>query len=152
MKYTLILFSFFIFALGCKDTVSYQEQLDIDSKKIDTYLSEKGITAQKTASGLYYLITLEGAGTKPGPYSTVTVGYKGYFLNGEVFDETSPGAWAQFSASGVVPGFSEALQLLKKGGRGTFMLPSGLAYGTSGSGGIDPDTPIVFDIELIDFY
>lgn len=152
MKYALLLISFLYFFTSCKDTVSYQEQLDIDFVKIDAYLAEKGLTAQKTASGLYYIHTLDGTGEKPGPYSTVTVGYKGYFLNGEVFDETAPGAWAQFNVSGVVPGFGEALQLLKKKGRGTFLLPSGLAYGASGSGSIDPNTPLIFDLELVDFY
>ncbi len=152
MKYLFFFCAAFLALAGCKDTVSYQEQLDIDSKKIEAYLSEKNLTAQKTASGLYYIITLEGTGAKPEYGSTVTVGYKGYFLNGDVFDQTSPGAWVQFKTTGVVPGFGEAVQLLNKGGRGTFLLPSGLAYGSSGSGSIDPDTPLIFDIELVDFF
>lgn len=135
-----------------KDTVSYEEQLKIDSDKIEAYLAEKNLTAQKTASGLYYIITLEGTGLKPGPTSTVTVGYKGYFLDGTVFDQTYGSAWAQFNVSGVVPGFSEGLQLLKNKGKGTFFLPSGLAYGASGAGSIPANTPLIFEIDLVDFF
>lgn len=135
-----------------KDTVSYEEQLKIDSDKIEAYLAEKNLTAEKTASGLYYIITLEGTGAKPIATSTVTVGYKGYFLDGTVFDQTYGSAWAQFNVSGVVPGFREALQLLKNKGKGTFFMPSGLAYGASGAGSIPANTPLIFEIDLVDFF
>lgn len=151
--YKILSFSLLLLlAFSCKDTVSYEEQLALDTQKIETYLNEHNITAQKTASGLYYVITEEGNGSKPISTSTVTVGYKGYLLDGTVFDETVGSAWAQFNLGGVVPGFSEATRLLKTKGKGTFFMPSGLAYGTSGSGSIPANAPLVFEIYLVEFY
>ncbi len=145
--------------LSCKDdnnepTLTYEEQLAIDLKAIDAYLAEKNITAQTTTSGLRYLITSPGDSiiVNPGATSVVTVRYKGYFLNGDVFDETKGLDVSQFNVSGVVPGFGEGLQLLNKNGKGSFFIPSGLGYGRFGSGPIDPNTPIIFDIELVDFF
>ena len=144
-----------LFACNKEKVLTYQEQLDLDIAKIDEYLNSKGIASeyQKTSTSLYYKITDQGNadGIKPGPFSTVTVRYKGYFLNGEVFDETTGTQVAQFTVDGVVRGFGEGLQLLNKKGKATIILPSGLAYGQYGSGSIDPNTPIIFDIELVDF-
>jgi FKBP-type peptidyl-prolyl cis-trans isomerase FkpA len=145
-----------LFACNKEKVLTYQEQLDLDIIKIDEYLNSKGITSeyQKTSTSLYYKITDQGNadGIKPGPFSTVTVRYKGYFLNGEVFDETKGTQVAQFTVDGVVRGFGEGLQLLNKKGKATIILPSGLAYGRYGSGDIDPNTPIIFDLELVDFF
>jgi FKBP-type peptidyl-prolyl cis-trans isomerase FkpA len=159
MKNLLILIALSCLALlACnkEKVLTYQEQLDLDIIKIDEYLNSKGITSeyQKTSTSLYYKITDQGNadGIKPGPFSTVTVRYKGYFLNGEVFDETNGTQVAQFTVDGVVRGFGEGLQLLNKKGKSTIILPSGLAYGRYGSGDIDPNTPIIFDLELVDFF
>jgi FKBP-type peptidyl-prolyl cis-trans isomerase FkpA len=145
-----------LFACNKEKVLTYQEQLDLDIDKIDEYLNSKGIASeyQKTSTSLYYKITDQGNadGIKPGPFSTVTVRYKGYFLNGEVFDETTGTQVAQFTVDGVVRGFGEGLQLLNKKGKATIILPSGLAYGQYGSGDIDPNTPIIFDLELVDFF
>ncbi len=145
-----------LFACNKEKVLTYQEQLDLDIIKIDEYLNSKGIKNeyQKTSTSLYYKITDQGNadGIKPGPFATVTVRYKGYFLNGEVFDETNGTQVAQFTVDGVVRGFGEGLQLLNKKGKATIILPSGLAYGRYGSGSIDPNTPIIFDLELVDFF
>lgn len=157
MKKLLLLFlGFFAFAcFSCKDnSLTYEEQLAVDKGIIDAYLVEKGISADSTDSGLRYVITDLGNNdnVKPTLSSTVTVKYKGYFLDGEVFDQTNGAELAQFGVSGVVSGFSQALRLLNKKGKGTFYLPSGLAYGANGSGSIPPNTPLIFDIELVDFF
>ncbi len=145
--------------LSCKDdnnepTRTYEEQLAIDLQAIDAYLAEKTITAQTTTSGLRYIISSLGDNNnvKPAANSVVTVRYKGYFLDGKVFDETEGLEVSQFNVGGVVQGFGEGLQLLNKNGKGTFFIPSGLGYGRFGSGPIDPNTPIIFDIELVDFF
>ena len=65
MKYTLLILVALITFSNCRDAVSYEEQLSIDSQKIDAYLAEKGLTAQKTDSGLYHIISVEGAGPNP---------------------------------------------------------------------------------------
>ena len=125
------------------NTIDYDAVNETD---IITYLSDNNLTAEKTASGLYYIITSEGDGDSPIASSNVTLGYKGYFLNGNVFDESTN---ATFNLAGLITGFSEATQLLKEGGSGTFILPSRLAYGTQGSGSISPGDVIIFDINLI---
>lgn len=158
MKKLFILFTLsFLTLFSCKKekVLTYQDQLALDIIKINEYLDGKGIKSeyQVTASSLYYKITDEGNadGVKPVPSSTVKVKYKGYFLNGEVFDQTTGTDVAEFPVDGVIKGFAEGLQLLHKKGKSTIILPSGLAYGPRGSGSIDPNTPIIFDLELVDF-
>jgi len=69
-----------------------------------------------------------------------------------VFDETKNDAAIQFALSSVISGWRVAVPLLKKGGKGTFLFPSRLGYGTTGSGGVIPaNTVIIFDIELVSF-
>ena len=80
------------------------------------YLKSKNLTAQSTASGLYYIIDQPGGGGYPTLQSTVTVEYKGYFTNGSVFDQTEAGKTATFPLNGVIPGWTEGLQLMKEGG------------------------------------
>ena len=127
------------------NNIDYTEENEID---IEAYIQENNLTFQKTASGLYYNIYKEGNGANPTINSNVTLGYKGYFLNGNIFDESTN---ATFKVNQVVPGFSEALRLLKSGGNGTFILPSRLGYGSGGSGQIKGGDVILFDINLIRF-
>jgi FKBP-type peptidyl-prolyl cis-trans isomerase FkpA len=150
---------FAITCYACKDdkveTLTYTEQLTLDKSLIDAYLLEKGINADSTDSGLRFIITDLGNNdnNKPNENSTVKVRYKGYNLNGEVFDQTSGSNTAEFAVGGVISGFAEAILMLNKNGKGTFFLPSGLAYGTRGAGGsIPPNTPLIFEIELVDFF
>ena len=139
----------FIVAVGfsCSDDelIDYTAQNEAD---IQAYLTENNINAEKTLSGLYYVIHSEGNGESPNFNSSVTLGYKGYFLNGTTFDSSTN---ATFGVNQVVPGFGEALTLLKASGSGTFILPSRLGYGNSGTrtGTIKGGDVIVFDINLI---
>jgi FKBP-type peptidyl-prolyl cis-trans isomerase FkpA len=147
--------------LSCKDdndddgpSLTVAQQFTLDSTAIENYLKDKGLTAETSASGLRYIITDYGNNdnVKPASNSVVTVRYKGYFLDDKVFDETEGPAVTQFSVNGVVSGFGEGLRLLNKKGKGTFFLPSALGYGRFASGPIPANTPIVFDIELVDFF
>ncbi|WP_026775225.1 FKBP-type peptidyl-prolyl cis-trans isomerase [Polaribacter sp. Hel_I_88] len=144
MKKILLLF---IIAVGfsCSDDeiIDYTAQNEAD---IQAYLAANNINAQKTLSGLYYVINEEGNGESPIFNSNVTLGYKGYFLDGTTFDSSSK---ATFNVNQVVPGFAEAVTILKIGGSGTFILPSRLGYGNRGSRSIAPGDVIVFDINLI---
>ncbi len=79
------------------------------------------------------------------------VKYKGYLTDGTVFDQTTGSLSATFSLSGLIEGWQEGIPLLKKGGKGTFFLPSALGYGPSGAGSIPPNTVLIFEIELLDF-
>ena len=143
MKKILLLFVLAVNFSCSQEDVDYNAQNEID---ILAYIKENNLNVQKSASGLYYVINNSGSGLRPTFNSNVTLGYKGYFLNGTTFDQSSS---ATFNVAGVVLGFGEAVQLLKPGGSGTFILPSRLGYGNSGSGSIKAGDVIVFDINLI---
>jgi FKBP-type peptidyl-prolyl cis-trans isomerase FkpA len=151
-KFTLFLAVFGLFVAACKkDDLSPEEQLAKDKAALRAYIAEKGLTVDSTASGMYYVITVPGSGANPTVNSVVTVGYRGYFLDGDVFDQTTSGSPATFALAGLIPGWQEGIPLMKRTGRATLLLPSVLGYGTRGSGSIPANTPIIFDIELVDF-
>lgn len=153
MRYLSLLLAVFGLALfACKDkSLSPEEQLQEDIAQLDQYLKDKGLTAQSTASGMRYIITKEGVGPHPTSQNKVTVRYKGYFLDGSVFDETKGTETISFQLNGLIPGWQEGIPLMKAEGKGTFLLPSALAYGPDGTFGIPPNTPLIFDIELVSF-
>lgn len=154
MRYFSLLLAVFglsLFACNKDESLSPEEQLQQDIAQLDQYLKDKGLTAQSTASGLRYIITKEGTGPNPTIQSKVTVRYKGYFLDGSVFDQTSGTETISFPLGNLISGWQEGIPLLKAGGKGTFLLPSALAYGPSGAGSIPPNTPLIFDIELVSF-
>ena len=142
-KIYLLLFLAISISCSKDDGINY----DIENEAaIQAYLANNNLTAEKTITGLYYIIDSQGSGDFPLPNATVTLGYRGYLLNNVTFDQS---ANATFPLQAVIPGFSEAVQLLKPGGSGTFILPSRLAYGSSGTSTIGPGDVIVFDINLI---
>jgi FKBP-type peptidyl-prolyl cis-trans isomerase len=102
-----------------------------------------------TPSGLRFETLRPGAGSKPTPADMVLVSYEGHLADGTLFDASArPTA---FPVSGVVPGFAEALQLMQKGGRYRFWIPSALAYGAAGvPGAIPPNAELEFIVTLID--
>jgi FKBP-type peptidyl-prolyl cis-trans isomerase len=106
-----------------------------------------------TASGLQYKpISAKGKNPqKPGGSDCVTVNYKGTFIDGRVFDQSPPGQPISFPVNGVIPGWTEALQLMHVGETWELTIPSDLAYGPRGAGGgkIPPNTPLVFSVELL---
>ena len=134
--------------------------------KIQKYIADKKLTMTKTDSGLYYQITKPGTGPLPLKGDTVVVNYTGSFFSGKVFD-TSSKEVAQKSktfnpaapykaihipvgVSKVIPGWDQGLQLLNKGAKATFVIPSNLAYGERGMQVIAPFTPLAFEVEVLD--
>lgn len=99
-----------------------------------------------TASGLQYTIVAEGAAEKVAPQDTVWVNYKGTLLNGKVFDENDS---TQFVANRVIKGWTEGLGLLGEGGKATFYIPANLAYGERGNRNIEPNSTLIFDVEVL---
>ena len=131
-------------------------QAEKDQNKILQYLADGKLEFQSTASGIYYDITGEGTGTHPDSSSIVNVHYKGYMIDsaGTVFDSSyERGEPIEFPLANVIPGWTEAIPLLKIGQKGTFIIPSGIAYAERGAGAdIPPHTVLAFDVELLDHY
>ena len=104
-----------------------------------------------TSSGLQYEVLKEGNGKQPSANDSVTVHYTGKLLDGTVFDSSvERGEPATFGVTQVIPGWIEALQLMKEGAQWRLHIPSNLAYGTAGAGNvIGPNETLIFDVELI---
>ena len=116
-------------------------------------LTESDQPYKKTESGLEYRSLQEGQGEKPEASSTVTVHYTGCFEDGEKFDSSyDRGEPMTFPLSGVIPGWTEGLQLMNPGSNYQFKVPYELGYGEAGYPGvIPPKATLYFEIELISF-
>ncbi len=124
-----------------------------NKKDGEAFLAEnkKKEGVKTTASGLQYKIITEGTGKKPAASDTVRVHYKGTLLDGSEFDSSYKGGEpAEFSVSGVIPGWTEAVQLMPVGSKWQLFIPSKLAYGEEGQGRvIGPNATLVFEVELL---
>ncbi|MFI5399743.1 MAG: FKBP-type peptidyl-prolyl cis-trans isomerase N-terminal domain-containing protein [SAR324 cluster bacterium] len=111
---------------------------------------EQGV--KTSASGLQYKLIKEGTGRTPTLADTVTANYRGTLLDGTEFDSSyKRGEPAKFPVSGVIPGWTEVLQLMKVGSKYKVFIPSNLAYGEKGAGQqIGPNSTLIFEIELLD--
>jgi FKBP-type peptidyl-prolyl cis-trans isomerase FkpA len=132
-----------------------REQREEANKKAETDFlagnSEKpGITV--TDSGLQYEVITEGDGPKPEFSDTVRVHYEGTLIDGTVFDSSyNRGEPAEFPLSGVIPGWTEGLQLMNVGSKYRLFIPSDIGYGPMGAGPqIPPFSTLIFEVELLD--
>ena len=103
-----------------------------------------------TASGMQYQVVKEGDGLQPGPNDVVTVHYTGKLIDGTVFDSSvERGEPATFAVGQVIPGWVEGLQLMREGAAYRLFIPSNLAYGPHGTGPIQPNSTLIFDVQLL---
>ncbi len=130
-----------------------QEIASMNLEAAEDFLAENRLrdSVNETASGLQYEILHEGDGDYPTADDVVTVHYEGTFLDGMVFDSSYfHGEPATFPLSGVIPGWTEGVQLMRVGSIYKFFLHPDLAYGVSGSPPhIDPNELLIFEVELI---
>ncbi len=131
-----------------KDTDgSPDEQASIDEQKINQFIAEKALTTLRHSSGLHYIITEPGSGSIIYNGNTnVTVKYTGRLLDGTIFESNA----ISYKLGGLIAGWQIGVQLVQKGGKIRLIIPSGLAYGREGIGGIPPNAVLDFDIELLE--
>ncbi|GAA3914125.1 FKBP-type peptidyl-prolyl cis-trans isomerase [Gibbsiella dentisursi] len=119
------------------------------AKYREAFAKEKGV--KKTASGLLYQVEKPGTGEAPKDSDTVVVNYKGTLTDGTEFDNSyTRGEPLSFRLDGVIPGWTEGLKHIKKGGKLKLVIPPALAYGKTGVPGIPANSTLVFDVELLD--
>jgi FKBP-type peptidyl-prolyl cis-trans isomerase FkpA len=116
---------------------------------IDKAAKEKG--AVKTNSGMVYQSLKEGKGKSPNASSTVEVNYRGTLTNGKEFDSSyKRNQSISFPLSGVIPCWTEGVQLMKVGGKAKLVCPPELAYGARGAGrDVPPNATLIFEVELL---
>ncbi|MBC7409837.1 MAG: FKBP-type peptidyl-prolyl cis-trans isomerase [Arcicella sp.] len=112
------------------------------------YVKKSGMTFKTTASGLQYAVKTEGTGDSPKNGDVCKCNYVGKFLDGKIFDQNKN---MDMPIGGMIPGFNEALMMMKKGGKATFLIPPAIGYGEQGQGPIPGNSPLVFEVELLDF-
>lgn len=137
--------------LGCNSSDPVNDSIDYKVKNeqdITAYINAKDLDAQRTDSGLYYVITTLGSGEQPTSNSEVTVAYKGYFLNGSVFDE-STASGITINLNQVIKGWTEGITYFKEGGSGLLLVPAHLGYGNRNYNGIPGGSVLIFEIELL---
>ena len=127
------------------DTVDYTVK---NEEEIVAYVAANNLDAQKSSSGLYYVIDELGDGEQPVETSNVTVAYKGYFTDGGTFDESDADG-ISFGLQQVIKGWTEGITYFKEGGSGVLLIPSALGYGSDGRPGIPGGAVLLFDINLI---
>jgi len=122
------------------------KDLAVQPKLIADYVAKTGKAFQTSATGLFYHIEKPGAGVNPKMGETWVVNYRGTFMNGKEFDK---GSSSEMPLGQMIPGFNEALTLLKAGGKGTFVIPSTLGYGDQARGPIPANSVLVFELEVL---
>jgi FKBP-type peptidyl-prolyl cis-trans isomerase len=130
-----------------------QEKNDEEIQKEFAFLAENSKKAGVviTSTGLQYEIITETDGPKPSISNTILAHYTGKFTDDTIFDSSySRGVPAEFPVYGVIPGWTEGLQLMSVGSKYKFIIPSELGYGPNGWGNIPPYSTLIFEVELID--
>ena len=143
----------FFTALQEKQQQEAAAMADVNAKAGEQFLAENGkrVEVKTTPSGLQYEVLEEGTCVQPTAGDRVTVHYTGKLIDGTVFDSSvDRGEPATFGVTQVIPGWVEALQMMKAGSKWRLFIPSALAYGPQGAGGIiGPNQTLIFDVELI---
>ena len=130
-----------------------QEEGESNKKKSADFLEKnKGAEGIKvTASGLQYSVIKEGDGAIPKKEDNVKCHYVGTLIDGTKFDSSvDRGQPAEFPVGGVIPGWTEALQMMKVGSKYKLFIPPELAYGPAGRPGIPPNSALIFEVELLE--
>lgn len=142
-----------LFALTLILSMSCSKDKEVDyvaqnEQDINAYIAKNNLTAQRSDSGLYYIVNEAGTGAQPTATSNVTVAYKGYFTNGNVFDQSKPEG-ISFGLNQVIKGWTEGIPYFKEGGSGILLVPAHLGYGNDDRGPIPGGSVLIFEVKLI---
>jgi FKBP-type peptidyl-prolyl cis-trans isomerase FkpA len=145
-----------VFMAGCtKDNGCTPVPVENEQAQLEAFNTSIGMNATRHSSGMYYEILVQGSTNKPQQSSTVYVKYKGTMLDGKVFDEQTNPGMTGFLLNNLIDGWKYAIPMIGKTGKIKITVPSALAYGcqgaTQGTVAIPPNTPLYFEIELVDF-
>lgn len=143
----------FFEAMEAEQQAAATKMAEVNGKAGEEFLNENGKRAEvvTTPSGLQYEVVEEGTGSQPSDTDNVTVHYTGRLIDGTVFDSSvERGTPATFGVNQVIPGWVEALKMMKEGAKWRLFIPANLAYGAQGAGNIiGPNATLIFDVELI---
>ncbi len=131
-----------------ESTAPEKDYREENEQEIKDYITKNNLTAQRTDSGLYYIINEPGTGKQPTASSSVTVAYTGSFTSGKTFDQSSS-AGITIPLKEVIQGWTEGIPLFKEGGNGTLLIPAHLGYGSRARPGIPAGSVLIFDVKLI---
>ncbi len=135
-----------------KFVADMQTKAEENKTKGAAFLAEnaKKEGVKETASGLQYKMLTAGTGKSPKATDVVEVNYEGKLIDGTVFDSSyERGEPIEFPLNQVIAGWTEGLQLMKEGGKYEFYIPSDIAYGEAGNSGIEPNSTLIFTVELL---
>ena len=134
--------------MRAKQEEQMKAAVETNKKEGDAFLAanktKEGVVV--LPSGLQYKILKAGTGPKPTAADTVVCSYRGTLINGKEFDSSQS---ATFPVTGVIKGWTEALQLMATGSKWQLFIPPDLAYGASGNGPIGPNATLIFEVELL---
>jgi FKBP-type peptidyl-prolyl cis-trans isomerase FkpA len=137
-----------LFISCSKDNSTPIDYVTQNEKDISEFISNNNLSAQRSDTGLYYVIKEPGTGAQPTATSNVTVAYKGTFLNGTIFD-ASTNAGITIGLDQVIKGWTEGIPHFKAGGSGMLLIPAHLGYGNYDYRGIPGGSVLIFEISLI---
>lgn len=133
------------------DVINAKIQAAVEDSLINRYIKTLSDTYQQVEnSGVYYSVVSQGSGTEVTPASKIKAAYTGKLFNGVQFDEAGTDNPMEITLSSLIEGWQVGLPKIKKGGKIKLLIPSTKGYKSSGSGSIPPNTPLFFEIELLD--
>lgn len=150
MKKLLFALSF-ILLTACSGDDLPKDYTEDNENEMLTYIADNNLNAEKSDTGIYYVIDEEGTGDFPISSDIVKVNYTGYFTNGTVFTQSADNG-TQLTLQKILLGLAYGIPQFKTGGSGKIIIPSRLAYGNSDYGSIPGGSVLVFDIELLAIY
>ncbi|WP_421918278.1 FKBP-type peptidyl-prolyl cis-trans isomerase [Marinifilum sp.] len=146
MKYRLlaVMLAFIVASCSSDGDKDYRQE---NEAEIKAYIADNNLNAERSTSGLYYVIEEQGTGIEINGYSNVTVSYKGHFTNGVEFDNTGDD-FTSFNLQEVLPGFVEGLTYINEGGSIILLVPAHLGYGSNDANGIPGGSVLVFEVTV----